>query len=63
MKTPHRRTVSRAARLGLLIGGLLAQAAHAQCLPGADAAVEPGPGLWLAALALMAGIAWRRHGG
>ncbi len=45
--------------------GLLCQAAGAQCLRTssamADAMTEPVSGLWLAALALMGGIAWRRQ--
>lgn len=52
--------------LASLLGGLLCQAASAQCLPTAgalaDAAADPGGSLWLAALGLMAGIAWRRQG-
>lgn len=48
--------------LALFLAGLLGQAVQAQCLEGADAGGEPGAGLWLAALALMAGIAWRRNG-
>ena len=55
--------------LALLLGSLLCQAAAAQCLSAtgaagamADAAADPGNGLWLAALGLMAGIAWRRQG-
>lgn len=51
--------------LTLLLGGLLCQAATAQCQSAmatmADAASEPGAGLWLAALSLMAGIVWRRQ--
>ncbi len=58
--------------LATLLGGLLCQAAAAQCLPAAGtltnrlddwlgAAADPGNGLWLATLALMAGIAWRRQ--
>lgn len=60
--------------LATLLGGLLCQAASAQCLSASatsatswvdawlGAAADPGHGLWLAALGLMAGIAWRRQG-
>jgi hypothetical protein len=72
-------------RLATLLGGLLCQAASAQCLlanaapdhllaqAGTStwngawndawlwAANDHGNGLWLAALGLMAGIAWRRQ--
>ncbi len=58
--------------LATLLGGLLCQAVSAQCVPAdaaatsridgwLGAAADPGTGLWLATLALMAGIAWRRQ--
>lgn len=72
--------------LATSLGGLLCQAASAQCLQAGDApatalaqavadawhggawneawlwaASDQGNGLWLAALGLMAGIAWRRQ--
>jgi hypothetical protein len=51
--------------LTLLLGGLLGQAASAQCLSTqeamADTLTQPGASVWLAALALMAAIVWRRQ--
>ena len=51
--------------LTLLLGSLLCQAVSAQCLNApatvTDAMTSPGAGVWLGALALMAGIVWRRQ--
>lgn len=47
--------------LALTLGGLLSQAAEAaQCTASPSLWPEAGSGLWMAGLALMAGIALRR---
>lgn len=46
--------------LALVMGGLLTEAAATQCTATPAAWSEAGGGLWVAGLALMAGIALRR---